>query len=72
MSRNCPLMGTALYIDCLECDYEPCIYCKHKKKYKYNQIVIGIDQSYNNTGISICADSKLLKVKSLKKLIYHL
>ena len=31
----------------------------------YDKIVIGIDQSYKNTGISICADGKLLKVKSV-------
>lgn len=30
---------------------------------KYNKIVIGIDQSYKDTGISICADGKLVKVK---------
>ena len=36
----------------------------------YQQIVIGIDQSYDNTGISISADGKLLDIKSveLKKL----
>ena len=32
---------------------------------KYTKVVIGIDQSYDNTGISIAADGKLLKVKSL-------
>lgn len=31
---------------------------------KYKKIVIGIDQSYTNTGISICADGKLLRVTS--------
>lgn len=31
----------------------------------YKQIVIGIDQSYQNTGISIAADGRLLLVKSL-------
>mgnify|MGYP006785146609 FL=1 len=65
MSRNCPLMGIALYIDCLECDYEPCVYCRNKKQYKYQKIVIGIDQSYKNTGISLSGDNKLLKVKSI-------
>lgn len=33
---------------------------------RYKKIVIGIDQSYKNTGISIAADGKLLKVKSLR------
>ena len=32
---------------------------------KYKRIVIGIDQSYNNTGISICCDGKLMKVSSI-------
>lgn len=32
---------------------------------KYKKIVIGIDQSYTKTGISVCADSKLLMVKSI-------
>lgn len=31
----------------------------------YEKVIIGIDQSYNNTGISIAADGKLMKVKSL-------
>lgn len=53
-------MGVALYLDCLECEDKAC-----KKQYKYNKIVIGIDQSYTSTGISICADGKLLKVTSI-------
>lgn len=60
MSRPCPLLGMALYLDCLDCDDKQC-----KKQYKYKKVVIGIDQSYNNTGISIAADGKLVKVKSL-------
>ena len=32
---------------------------------KYNKIVIGIDQSYANTGVGIAADGKLLKVTSI-------
>lgn len=32
---------------------------------KYHKVIVGIDQSYNNTGISIAADGKLLKVRSL-------
>ena len=35
-------------------------------KYKYNKVVVGIDQSYKNTGISIAADRKLVKVRSLQ------
>ena len=34
--------------------------------FKYNKVVIGIDQSYHNTGISIAADRKLVKVRSLQ------
>lgn len=33
---------------------------------KYKQLVIGIDQSYKNTGISVSADGKLLDVKSIR------
>lgn len=32
---------------------------------KYKTICIGIDQSYKNTGISVCADGKIKKVSSL-------
>lgn len=61
MSKPCPLLGTAIYLDCLDCEDKQC-----KKQYKYKKVVIGIDQSYNNTGISIAADGKLVKVKSLQ------
>lgn len=59
MGRPCQLLGTAVYLDCIDCDDKPC-----KSRPKYKRVVIGIDQSYNNTGISIAADGKLLKVKS--------
>lgn len=61
MGRPCPILGTAVYLDCLDCDDKQC-----KKQYKYKRVVVGIDQSYNNTGISIAADGKLVKVRSLK------
>ena len=61
MGRPCPLLGTAVYLDCLDCDDKQC-----KHIYKYSKVVIGIDQSYSNTGISIAADGKLLKVRSLQ------
>lgn len=32
----------------------------------YNKIVIGVDQSYTKTGISVCCDGKLKYVKSVK------
>ena len=63
MSKPCPLSGVALYLDCLECEEKACKKKAPSKKYK--KVVVGIDQSYNNTGISIAADGKLKKVKSL-------
>lgn len=61
MGRSCPIYGTAVYLDCLDCDNKLC----KKKKRKYSQVCIGIDQSYNNTGISIAADGELIKIKSV-------
>lgn len=61
MGRPCPLLGTAVYLDCLDCEDKQC-----KKQHKYKKVVVGIDQSYNNTGISIAADGKLVKVRSLR------
>ena len=61
MSKSCPILGKAIYMDCLECEDKQC-----KKEYKYNKVVIGIDQSYNNTGISIAADGLLMKVRSIQ------
>lgn len=65
MGRPCPLLGTAVYLDCLDCDDKQC-----KQQYKYKKVVIGIDQSYNNTGISIAADGKLVKVRSIQLDLY--
>ena len=64
MSKECPLYGKlALYLDCLECEEK---YCKKgKTKMKYNKIVIGIDQSYKRTGITIIADDKIKKITSI-------
>lgn len=61
MGRPCPILGTAVYLDCLDCEDKQC-----KKQYKYQKVVVGIDQSYNNTGISIAADGKLKIVRSLR------
>ena len=63
MSKPCPIMGKAIYLDCLECEDKQ---CKQTNMYKYKKVVIGIDQSYNNTGISIAADGKLVKVRSIQ------
>lgn len=62
MARDCPIYGSAIYIDCLDCDSK---FCKEVRR-KYSEICIGIDQSYQNTGISIVADGKLIKVKSVR------
>ena len=55
MSKKCPINNSyALSQDCIECDNKICKKEKHK-------LVIGIDQSYRNTGISICKDGILTK-----------
>lgn len=56
-------MGVAVYLDCLECETKECKKAASSKKYK--KVVVGIDQSYVNTGISIVADGQLKKVRSL-------
>lgn len=61
MGRHCRPPGTATCHGYLGCESEQC-----NQPYKYKRIIIGIDQSYNNTGISIAADGKLVKVRSLQ------
>lgn len=62
MAKVCPKNGAStLYLDCMECDDKIC-----KKHYKYKKVVIGIDQSYKNTGISIVADGEIKKVRSIQ------
>lgn len=56
---KCPLMGKATYLDCQDCDEKIC-------KKQYEEIVIGIDQSYANTGMSVVADGRLRDVKSIR------
>lgn len=58
MSRQCPIYGRAIYLDCKDCIWRYCML-------PYKTIVIGIDQSYRNIGISYSADGKLLKVRNL-------
>ena len=65
MSKSCPIKGVAISEDCKECTSKEC-----KKAMKYKTICIGIDQSYGNTGISLCADGVLKKVKSIQLLNY--
>lgn len=62
MSKDCPIYGKAIYMDCLECEEK---LCKKENGHNYNKIIIGIDQSYENTGISIVADGVLKKVTSI-------
>lgn len=66
MSKICPIDGShRLYIDCMECDVKRECKRGELKLKKASQIVIGIDQSYKNTGVSIAADGKLLRVSSI-------
>lgn len=59
MSKICPINNSyALSQDCIECDNKICKKEKHK-------LVIGIDQSYRNTGISICKDGILTNIRSI-------
>ena len=58
MSKPCPKFGKAIYMDCMDCEDKLCKKEKHK-------IVIGIDQSYQNTGISICKDGILTNIRSI-------
>ena len=70
MSKKCPANNSiVLYLDCLECDDKICLH-NHKiprnvterttEVHKMNHtIVIGIDQSYKDTGISVWFDGKL-------------
>lgn len=57
MSKYCPIYDNqVLYIDCLECEEKKC------KKMKKNKIVIGIDQSHKDTGISIAFNGQIKAV----------
>lgn len=58
MSKFCSYYEkTMLYLDCLECEEK---YCK-KPKVK-NKIVIGLDQSYKDTGISISMNGEIKNI----------
>lgn len=67
MSKMCPVYGCiVLYLDCLECEEKRCRKMENVMNKKYKKIVIGVDQSYKNTGISIAADGELKKVTSIR------
>lgn len=61
MAKKCPNGRAALYTECIECEGMEC----EAKRHKYKHVSIGVDQSYKRTGISISADGRLLKVKSI-------
>lgn len=63
MAKKCPLSGVAISQDCIECEEK---LCRKQSTKKYKIAVIGIDQSYQNTGISISADGKIRKVRSIR------
>lgn len=60
MAKWCPTLRVAVSQDCVECKTREC------RKMKYSNICIGIDQSYQNTGISLNADGQLKKVRSVQ------
>lgn len=62
MGRQCPLGGYVLYLDCLECDEKV---CKEGRKMK-NKIVIGVDQSYADSGIAVACNGSLMSVTDCK------
>lgn len=65
MAKYCPIyQRTVLYLDCQECDNKR--ECKTGIRKQKRKIVIGIDQSYKNTGISIALDGVLKQISNLK------
>lgn len=67
MSKYCPIYGfQALYLDCLECeDKIRCRMGDYKIMNKYDKVVIGIDQSYATTGLSIVCDNQMKIMKGI-------
>lgn len=60
MSRPCPLYGVAISQDCVDCEDKECRRIK-----PYDKVIIGIDQSYKNTGVSVVVDGQLKIVRSI-------
>lgn len=63
MSKYCPINGIALYLDCLECEVKLCMKNQIQAKPK---CIIGIDQSYKNTGISVASQKGLELISSIE------
>ena len=63
MSKYCPIKGIALYLDCLECEVKLCMKNQIQVKPK---CIIGIDQSYKNTGISVASQKGLEYISSIQ------
>ena len=63
MSKYCPIKGIALYLDCLECEVKLCMKSQIQVKPK---CIIGIDQSYKNTGISVASQKGLEYISSIQ------
>lgn len=55
---KCPVHGSVLYMDCMECDDKIC-------KRPYHDLVIGIDQSYTDTGISVITDAHIRDIRHI-------
>jgi hypothetical protein len=50
MAKYCKYYGLVLYLDCLECEEK---YCRKGMIRIKNKIIIGIDQSYKDSGITL-------------------
>lgn len=67
MSVICPESGMAvIYQFCMECETKTCKRSIRKETNMYKTIVIGIDQSYQDTGVSICADGDLKNLSHIE------
>ena len=64
MAKDCPIYGRAIYMDCLECEERYCKRGRKKMEKKKNRIVIGIDQSYKDTGVTVSMNRKVKSINS--------
>ena len=59
MAKKCPVRkDVVLSQDCADCYDKPC-------RKRFRLLVLGVDQSYKNCGISLAADGELLRVSNL-------